>query len=468
MNRIRQFVWLLSILFLVPPPFVAANALTSPPTPDVFITEIQTGNSTAGEEFIELYNNTDQEIDFAETATSSGTKRTWKLLYSSWPDKDSAPNWDKPASSIVLNGIIPARGYYLLSSSPGGKIYTPGSTEPEQTYSARLADSGGLKLVDIQGNVTTLHNRVGWFKSNDRTQTLAKDVVFAAGPRKSLQRHADADGFYLQENGDLFDMDIGDTITPKTAWQPDTQTADEVLDDVPPSPLQITELLPNPNNGAESEYIELYNSSSEPINPTGYTFKTASGYKYSIEGKDIGPGGYKAFYVGQKRALLANSGGTVYLIDPAGRPVADVRYEASKPGEAWAFIDGEWQWTTTPTPGEPNIFAAAAVAAATKKAVPFKVAAKPRAAKTAKAAKSKKSSTKAAKTAKPRKENAKRNSQDNPAAANRATPLHPTMLAAVAGLALVYGAYEYRNDFRNLIYRIRRYRAHRREAGQPV
>lgn len=471
MKRIQQFVWLLSTLILVAPSFVAANELPSLPLSDVFITEIQTGNATDGEEFIELYNNTDNDITFNDPTIPTVNRRIWKLQHSSidktLPDNvPKEPKWGNFVS-IPLTGTIKARSYYLVSSlSNTGIAYNPGGVEPDQTYSPRLSnDGGGLQLVDIKSGVTTPHSRVGWFKSEDRTIKLAQYVVFAAGSRRSLQRYTDAEGNYLKDDGSLLDMDVSATVTPKAAWQP------EIVEDIPLSQLQITELLPDPENGTQGEFVELFNPTTERVSLAGYTLRLGND-KYFIKEGEIEPKSFKVIHVGlNNNALLTNTGGTLQLFDPIDRLVTWVSYPKATTGEAWALIGDKWDWTNIPTPGEGNVPSLAIVAAATTKAATTKSPAKPKAVSKTAVAKPKKPTEKAAKTTKttkPKKSNTEHNNDKDSAAANKATPLHPTMLAAVAGLALVYGAYEYRNDFRNLLYKLRRYRADRREAGQPV
>ena len=89
-----------------------ASALSS--TPDVIITELQTSSSvSAGEEFIELYNNTDHDIDFADTAHQG--KDIWKIqFFSSTKVVIPAFNWDPKSAGLItvaLEAMVHPRSF---------------------------------------------------------------------------------------------------------------------------------------------------------------------------------------------------------------------------------------------------------------------------------------------------------------------------------------------------------------------
>ncbi|MCA9342726.1 hypothetical protein KC950_01785, partial [Candidatus Saccharibacteria bacterium] len=112
--------------------------------------------------------------------------------------------------------------------------------------------------------------------------------------------------------------------------------------------LALSEILPNPE-GADtgSEYIELYNSTGQTISLKGCSLKVGSTAK-NLEG-EVKPG-YTAFY----GLVLPNAaGGQVEFITSTTEEV--VIYPANlDDNEAWALVDGAWQITNQPTPGEAN------------------------------------------------------------------------------------------------------------------
>ncbi len=158
------------------------------------------------------------------------------------------------------------------------------------------------------------------------------------------------------------------------------------------------------------------------------------------------PKSFVVFYSEATSLSLSNTSGQVKLIDPFGNSISATNaYETAKDGNSWALANGKWYWSTSPTASAANIIK------------------QPLSKKEKAAAKSKKSAVgtnvKGAKTTKPVKTTALAGSiKDEPVK----TPIHPRALALIAGLALLYGAYEYRADMANRVYQLRRYLSARR------
>jgi len=232
---------------------------------------------------------------------------------------------------------------------------------------------------------------------------------------------------------------------------------------------QISEVLPNPaapQNDATDEFIELYNPNDQPFDLSGFSLQAGITTKHSYifpAGTLLPAQSFVAYFSATTHLSLANTDGQVALLDPFGTLLAQTGdYGAAKDGQAWIFADGAWQWTTIATPNAPNTVKPPVV-------VP-KVTAK---AKTpAKAAVAKKPTsvkgvtTKAAKPAKPKKQAAstKMTTVSSNTPKSGVSPLHPGVLAVAAGFALLYGAYEYRNDLANKFHKLRSNRTARREA----
>ena len=126
-------------------------------------------------------------------------------------------------------------------------------------------------------------------------------------------------------------------------------------------------------------------------------------------------------------------------------------YPEAETSETYAWDGFVWTWTTTPTRDSENMITQPII--------------EPKVIKTAvksvkKAMTVKKSSTakkKTATTAKPKKLTTQREVFEDPAAISTEPPLHPGVLAGTGALAILYGGYEYREDFSNRLYRLRRY-----------
>ncbi len=208
----------------------------------------------------------------------------------------------------------------------------------------------------------------------------------------------------------------------------------------------LNELLPDPVaplTNANDEFIEIYNPNPDEIDLTGYVLKAGSDLskKYVIANVTVPAGGLAVLKSSLTRLALSNSGSSVALYTPAGAQLgATVTYGKAGAGDAWALIDGSWQWTGEPTPGAENVLVAPGTAAAVAKAVKAKAAAKPK-------------TTKAKAAAKPKASK----STVKPVLAAATTPGGRWLLIILASLTIAYIIYEFRYDLRNYYYKLRGY-----------
>jgi hypothetical protein len=220
---------------------------------------------------------------------------------------------------------------------------------------------------------------------------------------------------------------------------------------------QISEVLPNPappQTDADGEFIELYNSNNAPFDLSGFSLKsgisTTHIYNFPTSQFTLQPHEFRAFYTQQTGASLSNDSGQASFFDPAGNLLQQTdAYSVAKEGYAWVFADGLWQWTTKPTPNETNIINSPPAPTTAKTTT---ATTKVKAAKTTKP-KTTKATSSAASTYSP-----------NGASAAPVKNLHPTILAGIGLLAVLYALYEYRHDLANQLYKFRRYREDRRAA----
>lgn len=461
-------------------------------TSTVVITEIQTGSLTsASQEFIELYNTTNQPIDIS----------AWRLEYFS----ASAANFNNPSRVIQLHGILQPGKYYLAASTD----YL--TDQAFESFAATLAKTGGhVRLASPDTNNPSqliTQDLIGWGTA------AHPEVAAASAPAEgtSLQRKVDEDGYFIDSNNNSLDFEknllpnpqadnifidpepepIPEPITgPKTPLAEDPgvgaqnteETAPQTVqstETAPLLPIRINELLPNPAPPAtddKDEFIELYNPNNEAVDLENYKLQSGNSFSYShtFENESIGPLSYLVLYVDDSGLLLANSGGKARLINPSGQIVNETAaYEDADDGAAWMFDGSQqasrWAWTTTPTPNAPNQLTTPALpevkaVATTKKTPAAKTTAVKKPVKKAKTAAAKKpKATKKAGAAAARSEY-----EDPTDAPAQIAPLHPMVLAGIGGLTLVYGAYEYRFDALNRLHRLRKYREARRALRQTA
>lgn len=467
----------------------------------LIITEFQTNGGAAAKEFIEIYNNTDSDIDFSGTAN-----KLWKLqFFNSSAVKSGAPIWSATATasnSIILTGIISAHDYFLVSSAS----YNPDGVSPDQTYistgSRIMTDTGGaLQLLsqtttDGKQNID-VHDRVMWSAQNTST-LLPAGVYMSPKIGSSLQRVLNTDSKYINADMELMPFEFKINITPLSEWSPVGLPTENSPANNPPDeddksvilekaelpafgvatndglmlPI-ITELLPNPASpmtDADNEYIEIYNPNNVPFDLMGFSLEvnTTSLRKYKFPDSSIlQPKSYTSFNSGVTRLSLSNTGGQVRLKNPLGIVINETAaYGAAAPGLSWALKDGMWRWTTNATIDSENtilepLTGAAAVAAVAKtpKATASKGTTKPKT--TAKKAAANKVTIK--------KETKKKVKKPVPPKISTAAsikpkpPIHNGVLVAVGMLAVLYGLYEYRQDIANKYHQLRANRRSRKE-----
>ncbi|HEX8182751.1 MAG TPA: lamin tail domain-containing protein [Candidatus Saccharimonadales bacterium] len=379
----------------------------------MFITEFQTNGGSASEEYIELYNATDTDIDFSDSADTTGSQ--WKIqFYNSTAVKTGLPNWNTAitaSNSITLSGVIAAHDYYLISSTD----YEPNNVQPDQVYdpssSHLMTDTGGgLQLLSMTPTATAIdtvaHDRIMWLDPASNP-VMPWNVMSKPGTGKSQQRIPNDDDEYTTIDNNLTSFMIKDDLTPLAAWVPpilvivtptpeppssgettvdDTDNPDDNPIDPPVDeggttlPLQpanetaetttilaplITEILPNPASpltDSADEFIELYNSNRTDFDLRGYSIEvgTTTLRSFTFTDATIVPAqSYRAFYARDTRLSLTNSGSQVRLRDPSKSIASQATaYSAASDNMAWALSGGIWQWTASATPGAVNVITA--------------------------------------------------------------------------------------------------------------
>jgi hypothetical protein len=223
---------------------------------------------------------------------------------------------------------------------------------------------------------------------------------------------------------------------------------------------QVTELLPNPagsGNDDTDEFIEIYNSNAAAFDLSGFSLQvgTVSVHTYYFPtGTRLPAKSFTAFFSADTGLSLSNAGGQTKLLDPFGNATSMTEvYTTAKDGQSWALAKGKWYWTTSSTPGSANVI---------------------KLPQTKKKGNSQSKTTKSGtvKGASTKKKLGSVSSQSSSAFSAAATdpsktPIHASVLALIAGLAVLYGAYEYRADLANKIHELRRYYAARR-AGRAT
>lgn len=426
-----------------------------------------------GDEFVVLQNNTGAAIADLSSYWLYGFNNVDPLS-----DGVSSSSEQLPAGTLYA-------GETLLLSSNG-----------RATCGASIAGKLSISLSDSSGFVQLAHLAL---QNGAVAQTVSDSVSWSSADKGIIQKVPSntkdpAAVWYRYANGDAYawqQAELDSTqacqytvaaagsaapqpvsvLAPSTSMPPVViESAAADLTDVAPtvpagdaglqSPL-LNELLPNPatpQTDGNDEFIELYNPNAQPFDLSGFKLQAASTGSASAkaytfpDGTMLDAQSFTAFTSAQTHLGLSNSGGQVWLIDPTGGVIGQTSpYGTAKDGQAWAFVQGSWQWMAKPTPDAQNIISAPAAKAKKSSASASKVSKK-----TAGSAAKLTSAVKGAATATP-------NVQD----AAQKTNIHMQILVAVAALAVLYAAYEYKTDLYNRIHQFRGHRAARRPSGRP-
>jgi hypothetical protein len=502
----------------LPDELPAATATMGSAASPVIITEVQTGQVTASDEFIELYNQSDQPVRLdgwqVRSMNASASAATTTLL------------------TTLGTAVIPGHGYFVLhtpsvplASGVSGQEYRAGLSGTDKAL--------GLFAPDLAACQVRVQDAVAWGRS---TYGEGASIVAVASTHKFMYRYVDVAGTFVDTDNNSEDFGMADAAAsvsaspgtvntrriaetqiptglgkpsslPGTAIKgcgskpPDSSPATPAPQTPPPAPAaseppsvierpeqapspeaagpvmparnnglfapQISELLPNPakpQTDAKDEYIELYNPNAAPFELSGFMLEAGAAAKtrkrYTFPADTLLPAkSFKAFYAPETHVALANTQGQVWLLDPFERVVGQTdAYAAAKDGQAWVYAAAKWQWTVAPTPDKLNIIKAPAE---TKKKTTAASKASAAQSGTVKAATTTGSASSGQPTDLP---------EDKTAVSDEGgfSPLHPAVLAITGVIAVLYALYEYRRDLANKYYQFRRNRAARREARRSL
>ena len=338
----------------------------------IVISEIQIGGETVYDEFVELYNPTDQEINLdgwdLKRKTKSGTE-----------------------SNMLNNieGVIPAHGYFLIVPRANcgddnnencyrGLIVA----EDEYTTDSFLAADNAVLLYDNNGS---LIDKVGWGEASDFESEV---IINSPENNQSLER-INIDGVIQDTDNNKNDFVLRDNSNPQNSSVVNNNDQDASVNNddddgqkqdgsalTHPNPSQegnldngandegskiiITEFLPDPEDSdRDNEFIEIYNDSSAEVDLSGWILEDKMGSikKFVIPDEvKISAGKYKAFYSDETRIALNNSGDGVILRNNKGDLVDETQVSGVALEErSFALDENEnWVWTLIPTPGIKN------------------------------------------------------------------------------------------------------------------
>lgn len=362
--------FLILVLFLSFLPFHLSFAGTS----KIILNEIMWGSDKDGEEWIELRNLTNSDIDLSGWSIENA-KSANKVL-------------------VINSGIIPANGYFLICDNDSqktncdyydaislnnnykdnGKLVLTDSNKnivdqtPEPTGSSwpagkstgvsmqRLFENGQVKSEWQDNNLPTPQDSGIELEANAGpaiyTLTL-KEVIFDGSSSKgNIQKYIwnFGDGNILEGKRVSYSYKFaGKYVVSLTVSDGKNKKEDITEVIVFPDSIFVSEI------SLKEKWIEIYNNSDFVEDISGWGLSNTKDITKFIfpEGSFIGP---KSFIVLNEKlvgSLISSKGGTLYFFYPTG----DIRFQLSYQNlsEAIARKGSDYFYTETETPGKENI-----------------------------------------------------------------------------------------------------------------
>ncbi|MFA7243812.1 MAG: lamin tail domain-containing protein [Patescibacteria group bacterium] len=244
-----------------------------------------------------------------------------------------------------INLPINLSDYFLVKITNSGSKYEKQLTET---------------MCPVSGNYYVCNLGTNWLANSGSTLVLKnKDLEIdrvTFGPlSNNAPVPAKGESIGRIPNGYDSDLDFSDfRIIPLT------KGGENLLVEPTPSPdcVEISEILPHPENGAKNEFIEIYNYCSDPVDIGGWSLEDTLGSvkKFKIPpGTILLPTQYLAFYNFTTGISLNDDSDRVLLLDPDNTIKSNVDYLKAKIGQSFSKISGIFDWTNNVTPGRENI-----------------------------------------------------------------------------------------------------------------
>ncbi len=323
-----SLILVILLFFILSPPLQAAEPL------DVVISEIawMGTKASSNDEWIELYNNTNYNIDL----------NGWGI-------------YEEETLIVALTNIIEPHSYYLVERTDNTTVKNiEASQEPVGWGGYGLNNKGeNLKLLNQELKIIDeIDCTSGWFAGiKESYKTMERIILQGLGSdpnnwhSNTLSNQAlDSDNNFIQG-------------TPKSVNSSvEIQIQEQIIYS---SNISINELLPySQESDSENEWIELKNNSNEDVVLSNWKIRDIEGrtktYNFPEE-TIILANDFLILNRPETKITLNNDKDGLELINPNDEVVSSVSYTNALKEESYAFWEKEWHWTRKLTPGEENI-----------------------------------------------------------------------------------------------------------------
>jgi hypothetical protein len=283
------------------------------------------GDDTS-DEFIELYNSGESEIDLTGWKLSDATTRKYVLTSDDFPDLKL-----EPKSYLVI--YRQESGIALNNTGDSVKLYQADDTLfAEVIYTEAKEGQSWARKED---------NTFVW---TEKVTAGRENLFFITEPEPTRTTTVT----YTSQNVNYV---TATTITPTT-------TINFNLADY--QNLRINEIFPNPDGVDDNEWIELYNNSSSTISLVNLKLDDGIGGSkpYSFSSTSSIPAfGYSLLKKSDTKLNLNNTGDSIRLLGPQDQVIAEVVFPKASSGEAYIYSEknDDWFWSKNFTEQAKNI-----------------------------------------------------------------------------------------------------------------
>lgn len=319
------------------------------------------GPNGAGDEFVELYNPSGAAVNIG----------SWMIRNSS-----SCGSSLSTLVTIPSNTVLQAGQHYLIAATGSS------ASGADQTYTASIADDGGLALANGSG---TIVDQAGMCVSTEyREGTFLTPL--AGTSNQSYERKPGGSTSCYDTNNNATDFAHISPANPQNRASPIvlcagvlTSTPTSTFTRTPtrtptrtattvPGDVVINEILPHPDtdwNGdgtanTGDEYIELVNMGTKSITLNNWKLDDGDGGSspYTLPSTTLLPRQIVLFYHSETGISLSDGGDSVRLFKPDGRTADSLAYPVvTATDQTWCRLpdgNGVWAFVCQPSPGRPN------------------------------------------------------------------------------------------------------------------
>ena len=290
-------------------------------------------------EWVEIYNNSDSEIDLSNWKFYDGdgeTKHGLNIFQGSIviPKEEYVILVDKPEIFLEdwpeFSGIIIDSVVNLKNDSDNIKLFDSESIEIDSVvYQNDWGADGDGNSLQLSG--------LNWIAQIPTPGQVTAEENPAEDPEPDPEEPSEETQPIAEPT-----PTTGGIILPKTAY---------------PENVKITEVFPNPSGSEEAEFIEIWNNNNTSISLENWKLSDKSKV-ITLKAITLVPGEYKAIYRSTTKIALNNSSETIYLYDSNGNLVDEVSYSSTIEDYSYSYDikQDDFFWSSTKTPSSMNDF----------------------------------------------------------------------------------------------------------------